>query len=122
MKYLISGLSVAALVAFAGISGAAGSKDTHSGHGAAASGDAAQAYADVMARMHDEMAIELSGDADVDFARGMIPHHQGAVDMARLVLEHGDDPEIRKFAEAVIAAQEAEIEILRAWLEKNAPQ
>jgi uncharacterized protein (DUF305 family) len=65
------------------------------------------------------MAIEFTSDPDVDFARGMIPHHQGAIDMARVVLEHGQDPEIRALAEAIIAAQEEEIAFLRSWLEKR---
>jgi uncharacterized protein (DUF305 family) len=73
------------------------------------------------AAMHDNMAIEYSGDADVDFVRGMIPHHQGAVAMAKIVLEHGKDPEVRKLAEGVIAAQEAEITWMQDWLAKNAP-
>lgn len=74
------------------------------------------AYREANGRMHTAMAISLTGNADVDFMRGMIPHHQGAIDMARIVLEHGSDPEVRKLAETVISAQEAEIQVIREWL------
>jgi hypothetical protein len=89
------------------------------GH-AGAGGPAIEAYLAASERMHRDMAIEFTGNPDVDFARGMIPHHQGAIEMARAVLEYGQDPEIRALAEAIIAAQEKEIAVLRSWLEKRA--
>lgn len=88
-------------------------------HGAMGDSPSSKAFAEANARMHKDMAVPLTGNADVDFVQGMIPHHQGAIDMAKIVLEHGKDPEIRKLAEEVIAAQEGEIAMMKAWLAKN---
>jgi uncharacterized protein (DUF305 family) len=69
--------------------------------------------------MHRGMNTRLTGDADRDFAASMIPHHQGAIDMAKILLEHGKDPELRALAEAIVKAQEAEIAQMQAWLDKH---
>jgi len=81
--------------------------------------EASRAYAEANAKMHAGMDIEFTGDADVDFVRGMIPHHQGAVDMARIVLQYGKDPEIRKLASEIVKAQEAEISMMKEWLKER---
>jgi uncharacterized protein (DUF305 family) len=66
-----------------------------------------------MSAMHDGLLIE---DPDVAFACGMIAHHQGAIDMAEILLVHGMDPQMRALAEEIIAAQVGEIEEMATWL------
>ncbi|MDQ1079595.1 DUF305 domain-containing protein [Pseudoroseomonas cervicalis] len=91
----------------------------HGGHAAPPAAAASPSTAEFQAaneKMHRDMAVPLTGDADRDFAASMIPHHQGAIDMARIQLRHGRDPAMRRMAEEIIAAQEKEIAELRAFL------
>lgn len=96
----------------------------HSGHVMPAAGPesasaSTKAYQAINDAMHKDMSIAFTGDADIDFVKGMIPHHQGAVDMAKVVLAHGTDPKIRALAEAVVKAQEEEIAFMKAWLKEK---
>jgi uncharacterized protein (DUF305 family) len=88
-------------------------------NGVSPSAEVAREFEAVGARMHQSMAVNYTGDADADFARAMIPHHQGAIDMARIAARHGTDPEIKRLAQDVIATQEREIAQLKAWLDKR---
>lgn len=101
-------LSVLAVAAIAGTVSAAFAEET----------DATRAY---MAAMNSSMNMnmEMSGDPDVDFVQMMIPHHEGAVEMAKVVLQYGKDPEVKKMAEGVIAAQQEEITWMKQWLDLN---
>ncbi len=80
--------------------------------------EAQKAYTQVNAQMHKGMGI-IHEDADIAFIQGMIPHHQGAVDMANIILEHGDDEEAKELARNVIKAQEEEIAWMKNWLKER---
>lgn len=117
--------TAATLLALPALAQTAPASDPHAAHGArtaaAAPANATEAYAAAMDKMHQGMMVAPTGDADVDFVRGMIAHHQGAIDMARIQLEFGKDPQLRKLSEDIIAAQEKEIAQMQAWLATNAP-
>ena len=72
-----------------------------------------------MELMHRDMAVAPSGDPDRDFAAMMIPHHQGAVDMARIQLQFGKDPVLRRLAEGIIVEQLQEIDVMKRALAQD---
>ena len=72
--------------------------------------------AQVMARMHETMEVMPSGEPDRDFMRMMIPHHQGAIDMALVVLKYGHDERLKRLAQSIIVEQGQEIAYMRTLL------
>jgi hypothetical protein len=95
----------------------------HKGHGAhsrtSPDTPAVREYKAAHARMMRDMDIPFTGNPDVDFRMHMIPHHQGAIDMARVALRHAKDPWTRQLAEAVIIEQQREIAEMQAWLARH---
>lgn len=76
-------------------------------------------YKEAMKVMHRDMDIRYSGNPDVDFARGMIPHHQGGIDMAYVQVKHGSNPDMSRLANNIIRAQRAEIAQMQRWLARQ---
>ena len=111
----------------------------HHGHGAAPVGQApvgqapmpdttspkagdppsTKAFKEADIRMMTDMNAPYTGDPDVDFRLKMIPHHQGAIDMAKVALEYARDPATRTMARDIVAAQEREIGEMKAWLKAH---
>ena len=77
------------------------------------------AFAAINRRMHRDMAVPAGVSPDAAFAQAMITHHEGAIDMARVILGFGSDPEIRKLAQEVITAQQGEIAFLQQWMARQ---
>jgi uncharacterized protein (DUF305 family) len=74
-----------------------------------------------MKRMDTDMtAAPMTGDVDHDFAQMMIPHHQGAIDMAKSELLYGKDPVMRRLAQEILVDQQSEIDAMDLWLKKHA--
>lgn len=78
-----------------------------------------KAYAASSDAMMKGMDVKPSGDPDRDFVAMMLPHHRGAVDMAKVEIQYGKDPELRKLAADVIRAQAIEIAQMQAWQAKH---
>lgn len=72
---------------------------------------------------HNEMLrllrFKSSGDTDLDFLAGMIPHHEGAISMSEVIVPHFKDPKLVEFAEGIIKAQKEEIQFMKEWIESN---
>ncbi len=83
-------------------------------------GPSSQAFDAAMKKMDQGMNITYTGNADRDFVEGMIPHHQGAIDMAKVELQYGKDASLRKLARDIIAAQEREIATMKKWQQQHA--
>jgi hypothetical protein len=70
--------------------------------------------------MHRDMHnAEYTGEADHDFVTMMIPHHQGAIDMAKALLLYGKDPQMRRLAQEIITDQQSEIQLMQLWLKQH---
>lgn len=82
-------------------------------------GPASQAFHAAIAQMHGEMTAPFTGDADVDFTKRMIAHHQGAIEMAKAEVGFGKDPTAKAAAEQIIKTSEADIAKLQEWLKSR---
>jgi hypothetical protein len=74
-----------------------------------------------MSRMMADMGVTPSGDVDHDFLAMMIPHHQGAIDMAKAVLRYGKDEQVRRIAQGIVVEQEQEIAVMRLLMQRTTP-
>jgi uncharacterized protein (DUF305 family) len=123
-KLARSAFALTLVLGLGGIAVAQGMKksDPHAaGHAVHASDSTStKAFKEAHIKMTRDMTVSYSGNTDLDFVRGMIPHHQGAIDMAKVQLAHGKDPAIRTLAEKIIVDQEKEIAQMKDWLKKNA--
>ncbi|MFL9894978.1 MULTISPECIES: CopM family metallochaperone [Paraburkholderia] len=84
-----------------------------------AGGKSTQAFKAADDKMMQDMSADYTGDADKDFVAHMIPHHQGAIEMAQVELKYGKDPELKRLASNIIKAQHDEIAFMKKWQAKH---
>jgi uncharacterized protein (DUF305 family) len=89
---------------------------------AAAEAPSTAAYRHAMQTMMTGMNTPYSGDADRDFVTGMLPHHQGAIDMAKIELQYGHDPALHHLAREIIDSQAKERQFMHQWLAEHPAQ
>ncbi len=121
MNRILALAFAASLVLPAGAGAAEPMKMDHSAMMPAASapGSADAAFSAANDAMMKGMEVKPTGDTDHDFTAMMLPHHQGAVDMARIELRYGKDPELLRLASAIVKAQETEIATMRTWQKRH---
>jgi uncharacterized protein (DUF305 family) len=81
-----------------------------------------QRLADSMQHMHEAMAAVKPASptsTDSDFVRLMLPHHEAAVEMAKVELECGNDPQMKRLAQEIITDQQSEIQLMQLWLRRH---
>jgi uncharacterized protein (DUF305 family) len=97
-------------------------QDVHARGGTAATEPGWSELMGSMRKMHEAMAsVEPSGFIDVDFVKLMLLHHEAAIDMAKLQLVHGNDPQLRRLAQEIITDQKSEIDLMQLWLKQHEP-
>jgi uncharacterized protein (DUF305 family) len=110
MAFLVCGGAVAAQTGAGGMAPMAGSSPAN---------PATQANEAAMKAMMAGMGQPYSGNADQDFVSHMVPHHQGAIDMAEVELKYGTDPKLKQMAARIIADQQREIAFMQAWAKRH---
>jgi hypothetical protein len=121
MRYRDWLIGAGLVMAMAGSALAQSDSHMHMGHAGGQKADTPATHefkASHMQMMRD-MSVPYTGDPDVDFRLQMIPHHQGAIDMAQVAMKHAKDPWSRQLAESIIVEQQREIAQMRAWLERH---
>jgi uncharacterized protein (DUF305 family) len=120
MKNLKNALAITTILLGLGGSVVLAQQPAHDHSPAVADTPSTKGFKEVNMKMMKAMEMTYTGNSDVDFVRSMIPHHQGAIDMAKVQLANGKDPQLLEMAKQIIADQEKEIAVMQAWLKKNA--